>query len=1078
MVKALVELGATISQADMDQNTALQYCIAGQPDMVQVLLETDKTGAARAINHLAVSGGRWNFSVASPLMRAVAARDSLTAMLLLTNHARPSIDFSSYMKACQLKQDVPSDSKRNKQDFEKKVHQPVVSAIQSELPDLARTLITEYGADVNTLTTSGWSVVHDEYMRRYTKGETLLDAVRAKVSELKDWKPEQTDDPQKPIALQDDTSYLAGLSEGTYKYWSAKKQLEQAKQTYEQQVKTYQEQAKKVHDKTGLVEKEAAVHDMESQYRSLEVLLVERDAKTFAELYPDIKDPEERNDRFHYRPHSPAKPKPFEVGYSFRLPDLTDETHARYMKLFQAAWSGDIQTTKELTLAQWKTEDGDSQPPLQVATQDQHNLTPFHIAILQGNFELGSAIMEIAKAQYLPADDAKRHHYGVNGAEGSEYDSDNDDDDSEVALYSEIIDDEFTVENVGEVSTQVKSRVTPLAMLRWNAPVADFMGMFPASASTISSSNMDTCTDLAVLLGGPLRSASQTGDGFMYFGPRRSHTMAGKRTNTGSLKAASNHISDEKRKLIGPPRNLIQFALHNDDHDLLLYLLSLGKQYTEIEANEKDDAGAKRFFTIDENDFLEAIKLDRPHLLVEMIKHTGAGIPLDQLVANSGVEIVEKPKYYQGLSVYGKKRKDWADRGRDQVYQPREQHRPPFLEACRANSLDTIEWFLSDAPMRAYKEFASTNADDKRLKLLAQAKGGFEAVVTKFLTARTNLAIHCCLLSKPIQETEKVLRFLIKTLPDAVDRKSMDGITPLALCFRFYRVDAAKILIEAGADQTVRTGAGENLIHNLLRLAVTSDAGLTRLRSLLELIDKRLLKTLFTERSAKHPGSLTPLAQWIQQVVDHHSYSKYGNAVLQLILEWSKGAELNFVNGEGNAPIHVAVRQNKEDLTRTILECDPTLVMRENATGRTPYEMGEDSAIAAVCSNPPQLSNHYATQSARRGRYVTDLVNRDAKTFVEVLDEDPRNARESVWDMLKATKTKLEEQGIARRRLVTLNEANEVARRLAASRASNRHVVVLNDRGEQDHQMGMVEQEAMDEVQLWLPQASTHLDED
>ncbi|MGG6498759.1 UNVERIFIED_CONTAM: hypothetical protein NY603_38110, partial [Bacteroidetes bacterium 56_B9] len=36
MTKTLIELGATISQADMQQNTVVQYCIAEQPQMLQV----------------------------------------------------------------------------------------------------------------------------------------------------------------------------------------------------------------------------------------------------------------------------------------------------------------------------------------------------------------------------------------------------------------------------------------------------------------------------------------------------------------------------------------------------------------------------------------------------------------------------------------------------------------------------------------------------------------------------------------------------------------------------------------------------------------------------------------------------------------------------------------------------------------------------------------------------------------------------------------------------------------------------------------------------------------------------------
>jgi hypothetical protein len=47
-------------------------------------------------------------------------------------------------------------------------------------------------------------------------------------------------------------------------------------------------------------------------------------------------------------------------------------------------------------------------------------------------------------------------------------------------------------------------------------------------------------------------------------------------------------------------------------------------------------------------------------MLSIMVKSTGVGIPLNALVKKSGVELETKPKYYQGLSVGGKKRADWA----------------------------------------------------------------------------------------------------------------------------------------------------------------------------------------------------------------------------------------------------------------------------------------------------------------------------------------------------------------------------------------------------------------------------------
>ncbi|PPJ55848.1 hypothetical protein CBER1_07442 [Cercospora berteroae] len=1055
MTKTLIELGATISQADMQQNTVVQYCIAEQPQMLQMLLDTDKTGAARAINHLAVSGSHWHPSMASPLMKAIIAKDSLVALVLLTNGARPGVDFSAFMKAYQSHREPNADSKRNKEEFEKSVQQPVVSAVLHELPSLAKVLIEQHGADINTIDTNGRIVLYDEYSRRYAKGESLVDCVRSKLKELREWKPSEENEPQEPLQLKDDDFYLSGLTEGSYQWWCAQKQIRAAKETYENELKTYtkaiEERRTKVKDTTA---KTTAIQELITLYEELEVTLVKGDAKTFREMYPDITEPEDRDHHYRHHRYTPEKAQPLKLEFTFQLSDLTDEAQARYLKLFEAAWSGDLKAVKELTLSPWKNGEGEDQPPLKVATKDLYDLSPFHIAVLQGNLELASAIMEIAAAQYQPVEKTENRRYNIDGGD-SEYDSENDSEGSEVALHSEIVDENFTVENVGEVSMQVKSRVKPLSMLLWQAPVADF-------------------------LGGPLRSSPANSSGFSYFGPRRQHTMAGKRTNTGSLKASSQLISAEKYKTVGEPQNLIQFALHKDDQDLLIALLSLGQQYTEKYVDE-DDESAKRFFVIEEDDFLEAIKLDRPHLVAEIIKRTGAGIPLDALVRKSGVEVVEKPKYYQGLSVYGKKRKDWADRGRDQTYQPFEAHRPPFLEACRANSLDMVEWFLSDAPMRSYKEFAKANKDDKRIKLLGEAKGGFEATVAKFLNTRANLAIHCCLLTKPLPETEAMLKFLIKALPESLNFKSQDGLTPLMLCFRFQREKEAKILIDAAADQTTRTAASDNLVHGLLYRTISGDKGLSRLERMLQLIDKRLLPTLFMERSARHPGSLTPIAQWLQQVSESYGLEKYADQVLRKLLTWSECKELNFVNGEGNTPIHVVVRQNNETLTMTLLQHDPTLALRENATGRTPYEMAEDGAIAALCDNAPPLPGDYDFPERRVRKhgwpknFKNKITSRDPQDFIDESDADRRTSQEKLWDLLKDTKAQLETQGLAKRRLVTLNEANEVARRLAAKKGSDRSVPMLTDNNREEVEEAV---EKVDEVSLWMDQAAACLEDE
>jgi hypothetical protein len=116
------------------------------------------------------------------------------------------------------------------------------------------------------------------------------------------------------------------------------------------------------------------------------------------------------------------------------------------------------------------------------------------------------------------------------------------------------------------------------------------------------------------------------------------------------------------------------------------------------------------------------------------------GIPLNELIATSGVEIKTKPRYYQGLSVGGKKRADWAQAPGD-YQRVVEEKTPPLLQAAKLGSIDAVEWFMSDAPMRRYKEFAESNKHDKRIKTLEEAGKGFDKTIGSWLTMKCKFVL-------------------------------------------------------------------------------------------------------------------------------------------------------------------------------------------------------------------------------------------------------------------------------------------------------------------------------------------------
>lgn len=279
------------------------------------------------------------------------------------------------------------------------------------------------------------------------------------------------------------------------------------------------------------------------------------------------------------------------------------------------------------------TPQGDDQPPLKIAIMDKDGYSPFSVAVLRGHRDVGKAILEIALAQYTPEDktDKSTTRYSMTQQyhDDSDYDSEVSDDEDKLEIYKQIVDDKFTVENIGEVSLAVKSHVTPLSLLHWACPVKRF------------SDGMDV-------------------------------------------------------------DSLISYAILADDSGLLGYLLDLGTHWSTT-TTENGITALGTFYSVKSTYLDFAISLGRINIISELLKRTGCGIPFEELVKKSGVKIEEKPKYYQGLSVYGKKRTDWAAAGRRmQVQTMTGSSVSPLVTASKAGTLESLEYWLSDTPLRLY----------------------------------------------------------------------------------------------------------------------------------------------------------------------------------------------------------------------------------------------------------------------------------------------------------------------------------------------------------------------------------------
>ncbi|KAM0330029.1 hypothetical protein ACHAQA_004199 [Verticillium albo-atrum] len=995
MAKLLLKLGATSAQADLESCTAFhRYVAEGSHDLIDTLWDNDKSGIKSAINHLIPGQGYYRSKVIAPLHSAIENEDTILVLKLLNAGANHTIDFATWLKAAKMSKgsDQLREYSENQKQFARSVEQPLIVAVKY-CTDLEMAMkLVEMGADPNTPTSDGQTVIHDEWQRKYTKGKTVLDVVRSQLESLKKYKGEhfQSKKPQRFLGMQE---RLDSLNKDSYEFMMTSKDIKAREKRFEDDTKKYEKDKKKYEEgQKGRDLKETAIKEVIAELEKLEQMLLDKGAKTFYEAYPNVPEPEERSGgyRYHYDDESSGEKKEekqpvYEWQIAFTgASDVTETRRLAYVELFEAAWNGDLEKIKSLTLQAWGKDQ--EEPPLKISVTDADVSSPFSLAFLRGHRDVAKEILNIVQAQYSPKEKENSRYTLDTGNpedddddEGSEYDSDESDtaegNSGHPKIVAQAVDKKFTIDNIGQVSMHVDSHDKPIKLL----------------------TGMVLCF------------------------------------KTGKVDDDFNRES------------LFNFVMRQDDHAGLKFLLDLAAHHSgKYQAEETEDDESSGFFTFPENDFRWAVMNGKTAALAEIIKRTGAVMPLDHLVKKSGVELKQKPKYYQGLSVYGRKRKDWATAGRNLVVRPTGIQIPPLLYAAIAGNIESIEWFLSDAPLRCYVEFGQSKvaSEDPRLKHLSQVPGGFDRAVAKWLGIQNETVLHCAVLGPANEKTNKVIQYLIQACPNSLEYKSTNGETPLWLAFYLGRLDFAKTLIDAGANQSVRNKKGQNIIHAALTWLPKAE----KLKELLELMDPKLRNHLLVQRSNLQDDGTTPLHTWVNSCprgFSHNGMNKWRGydskeeaiAVLDLLLGYSGGAELAMLNGPGDTPLHSAVMCHKTDLIDALLTFKPSLLYRENAVGRTPAEIAHTRVISNKFKQPRSLPSHYShwkgpgnLPQRDADKFVHEKRGRDLKVNDNLLDE-------RIWDLLAGYL----ERHPGERRLVSLSEANDVAKRISEEYKSSRY---------------------------------------
>lgn len=641
-----------------------------------------------------------------------------------------------------------------------------------------------------------------------------------------------------------------------------------------------------------------------------------------------------------------------------------------------------------MTLGMWGSLN--EQAPLEIAVTDKQGLSALTISIMRGHFAAAKAILQILHVQYKVKEPRGRKRFEIDIDEYSDDCEDSDEENDDLNIVSDIVDDTFTHENIGEITSQVESNASPLAAFeaRFNAFV--FLDEYHQEGWD-------------------------------------------KRDNPVNVNC------------------LVKYAVYTNNIPLLEFLLKTGLDLASTNPSGKSE------FLVKFDEFQLAISLGRTDCLAKMIQSTGAGLPLTKLSDDCGVEEKKEPQFYPGLSIRGIKRADWANAGREQPMRAQTQ-RPPLLIAAGRGNLASTEFFLGTAPARYYMEYLNANKNDERVKRLTKSKLGLEGTLLTWLQARSkcsiypgilanitnhikdNLVLHCAIMSEPSDESVRLVQYLVDHHPECMEVRSTEGLTPLAWAMSLHKVRFARILVEAGANQAVRDKEARNLLH----LILVSDGGRlcknsNRFTKLLALLDKQLLLTMLVERAGD--GSRTPFARWLHAQprftpgdpaiprppnspqTEDEIITSMANLILDLAISTDQ-KHLEVFDEAGNTPVHDAVKNGFPQVLGQLLDRRPDMLNRENATGTTPLEMAVDAWVNKSTSAPP--SGPPGTWQDRAE--WANAYERPPRLFLPGC----RVNYDQEKTMLRVCQERVQQRP-AKRRLVSLFEANEVAKRLAAA---------------------------------------------
>ena len=887
MVSTLLKLGISSAQSlkDEQQSSFHHIVCAMDLELLKIVFDLDGPGASSVINNC-TGGQAYRVKATTPLIAALGIgscanegtpdelKDTRTSLVryLLSKGAHAQITVADTIRNLKPAQRNNFNDQHPECLLMRNVKQPIEYAIDLGYPAQFIRELVEAGANHSTvLTTTKFDYRFGasygsllEQTQMPLVGYTPLDLVR---QQIENHRKNLDIKPQKLVSswpILDESAFNVfpegRCPPGSYRMDSAKLALKAHNQngSYNKaDVERRNEEIEK--ENAAIPDKKAAIETSIKLLEDTEAVLLELGAKTYHELHPEVVErlnngekPDKEHeynynsyDRWEYHEKQVKESMgKFSIPWNFHVPFLGEGNIKRgYVTLYENVWRGDPEDhhrVKTVTLG--PSGEGDSRrPPLRITCTDQYGRTLLAIAIMRGNYEMIDTILEVVAEQYVPIEpEAPKRYRESRGHDADDSDEDTSDDASDGVRFEKVEEKDVEVEDNAPMQNLAKCSTSP-----WQY----FLSL--------------------------------------------------------TFRVSESMFSLDEAKAVGVDQNhswtALEWAIAKNDQALYEKIISLAKSLpTPVE--KAAGAGLRRYAIDNQNALCMAVRLGRTDVLDELMRSCSFGIPYDKLRKNDPtLREEEANKYYQGLTIRGRKQKAWVESANPNGHTSSFYVFKPLQQAiCMAN-MATVDWLYSERPWTCFQRFISDNAPDnsKEIQLLNVWGDNMRFHFDKAMGLKSTQLVTSVILHWDADKSPQLLRFFANK-PGGLKSKDNDAISPALLAVRQDNLDAAKLLLDLGADFSRRDAQGRNVLHLLIEtLERRRDKPLllTRWNEWLSLLPADIVADSWTHRTLG--TRQTPLAAF----VDRSTY-QLNLTLFEYLLDRSAGRELAYSDCKGNMIIH------------------------------------------------------------------------------------------------------------------------------------------------------------------------------